>query len=456
VWQPQPCAKEHSVLLPYIHFCFSVVIIIFRTFETLQALDVIVKCCGMRIFTVFIVLFFCMQFCFSQGDFRKGYVITNARDTLFGFVDYEPGSKAYQSCNFRGANEPAVITYKPGQIVGYGFVDDKFFESREIPTVEGQATQVVFIQVLVKGLASLYRFEGNFFIEKGSQKLHPLVSTSKEVYVDGMYVSKKLNEHIATLNMLLFDCPDMTTRIKKVTINEWPLTAVVEGYNKCKGSPGVVYKANKPWFKFVAGMAGGINISQITFDAEASGYEHLLGTFETSKSPIIGGSFEFLSPRLSERISIHADLLYTPSWYHHFSLVEGNSTTQRNYVTIKLHQLKIPVGIRYTFSGKKIAPFFNAGFSGTIHLSTSSTWKKEIESDVYVHTVYDDALKITKGQMGFWGGLGFVTPVHKKLDAFVEVRYEQTEGITLLHDLIAAPLKCGITNFQITIGLRVK
>jgi hypothetical protein len=135
------------------------------------------------------------EFSFSQTDFRKGYIITHARDTLFGLVDYREGDKAHKACDFKESKDQNAITYEPSKIVGYGFVNDKYLESREI-SMPGQQPKPVFLEAIVRGLISLYKFEKVFFIEGNASGLQQLVNESKEVIVDGKKVLKKTNQHV--------------------------------------------------------------------------------------------------------------------------------------------------------------------------------------------------------------------------------------------------------------------
>ena len=200
-------------------------------------------------------------------------------------------------------------------------------------------------------------------------------------------------------------------------------------------------------------MTGGLNISQLNFNANP-GYEHLAGDFEVSKSPIIGVSLDMLSPRLSERISFHGNLLYLTSKYYNYTLYNNSSAVERNYVTIELQQLKIPIGIRYTFPKREFTPYFNAGISSTIHLSSNSNWVQEVESNSVVDTNENEALAIKNKQFGLWGGCGVIKSVNNKLNVFLELRYEQTDGIAPFS--VTQGLNSKISNFQILIGIRTK
>lgn len=407
----------------------------------------------MKRLILLIILICIAEFSFSQTDYRKGYVITNARDTLFGLVDYREKAKAYKTCDFKVSKGQNTITYEPGNIIGYGFENDKFFQSREI-SIKNQQSQVVFLEVIVRGLVSLYKYEGTYFIEKGNDGLQQLINETKEVFIDGKRVLKNTNQHIGTINILVFDCAETRERVQKIRLDERALTKLIEDYNQCKGEPSITFKANKPWTKAIIGVTGGPNISRLNFESNP-GYGHLAGNFEVSKSPMIGVSFDILSPRLSERISFHSDFFYLTSKYYNYNLYNSSSSVERNYVTIELQQLKVPIGIRYTFPERKFTPYFNAGISGTIHLSSNSKWAQELESNSIVNTNENEALAIKNKQFGLWGGCGLLKSVNNKLNVFLELRYEQTDGIAP-SSVDSQGLTSKISNFQILIGIRTK
>lgn len=407
----------------------------------------------MKKLLLLIALIYITKFSFSQTDYRKGFVITNAGDTLSGLVDYREKAKAYKSCDFKASKVQNAITYEPGSIIGYGFENDKFFQSREI-SIKNQPSQVVFVEVIVSGLVSLYKFKDTYFIEKDNKGLQQLLNETKEVFIDGKRVLKNSNQYIGTINMLVSDCAEIRTKVQKIKLDQKALTNLIEDYNRCKEAPSITFKAKKPWTKARIGVSGGFNVSKLNFKANPT-YEHLAGNFEVSKSPMIGASLDILSPRLSERISFHAGLDYLTSKYYNYTLYNSSSSVERNYVTIELQQLKVPIGIRYTFPKRLFTPYFNVGISSTIHLNAHSKWVREVESNSVVNTNENKALTIKNKQLGLWGGFGVLKSVSNKLNALIELRYEQTDGIVPFSG-DSKGLNSKISNIQIIIGIRTK
>lgn len=401
---------------------------------------------------LFLLLLCFAKFSFCQ-DYRKGYVVTNGGDTLSGLVSYREGQKAFKVCNFKRADTQPATTHEPVTIKAYGFPNDKTFQSRQI-MLEGETT-TVFLEMIANGRVRLYKFGSKFFVEKDSSGLQQLKNDTKEVMLDGRPALQESRQYIGTLNILLFDCPAMSSIIGNTKLNERPLTALILEYNRCKGGNNVVYKSKKRWTKLVVGVTGGLNISRLNVDRNAQ-FPELQSNYSDYKSPITGISFDVFSPRINERISLHADFFYVRSKYYQYDQYQPYVTIERDYVTIDLQQIKIPISIRYTFPTSGFTPYFNIGLSSTFNFRSKSEWIQETELNNVVETHTKDPLIIPNNQLGLWGGFGVSKSVSKKLNAFVELRYEQTNGIS--HGVTVAQLDVisKITNIQLLIGIRTK
>lgn len=393
------------------------------------------------------------KFSFSLADLRKGYVITNEGDTLSGFVDYKIGNAAHWSCQFKAEGSSTSITYRPGEIFGYGLDGDVFYESKKVE-IDGQPERDAFMEVVVKGPVSLYKLEKKYWVQKESEPIYQLTNEKKQTVVNGKSGIMYSHRYIGYLNMLLNDCPELGDDINKMKLSERALSALIEEYNKCKGAESIIFEANKPWSKVVPGIVAGINSSQIHFGARAPHY--LLGTFESVNAPFVGISLDVLSPRITERMAFHAEFFYMSSKYRHYSQQENFPSVRRNYVTVEVEQIKIPIGFRYTFREQRFTPYFNLGVSGTVHLNSGSSWVQEVEMSGVVETAENEAMPITRKQVGFWGGIGVLKSINSKLNVFCEFRYEQTDGVSENLIFFASDFASTIRNFQLAFGLRLK
>ena len=110
---------------------------------------------------------------FAQRNFREGYIISNAGDTLFGFVDYTEGRQMYRVCHYKKTDDQKIVTYEPGQIAAFGFFENIFFESKEVK-VENQQDRRALAEVKVKGFVSLFRIDYEYYVEKNNGGLQRL------------------------------------------------------------------------------------------------------------------------------------------------------------------------------------------------------------------------------------------------------------------------------------------
>jgi hypothetical protein len=390
---------------------------------------------------------------FAQNDFRKGYIISNAGDTLSGFIDYSEGRQLYRVCNFKETDVQKVVTYEPGQIAAFGFFDNIFFESKEIK-IENQKGRLAFAEAKVKGFVSLFRVDYEYYVEKNNEGLQRLSNENKKTYVNGKTMTHRTNQHVSVLSPLLFDCVELRQRVQNISLTEKQLIKLVEDYNKCTGNASITYKASEPHVKVRIGIAGGINISNIKFSNADGVNDYLDGSFDGSSTLIIGLSLNAFAPGVSKRFSVQGEVLYTKSNYE--NAASNDKGTKTSHVTIDLEQLKIPIGLRYTFPETKITPYMNLGMSTTFNLSSFSPLTTNYKLANRIETVFTkDALNTNALQIGFFGGLGITKAIHKKLNLFTEIRYEWTNGIV---DRAGGDqsLASTIQNIQITFGVRRK
>lgn len=416
----------------------------------------------MRKTFVLLITFLCFHNVYSQTDFREAYIITNEGDTISGFADYRGGANNFKSCNFKASENQESVVYSPTQLKAYRFVDDKFFESKDIKT-GGDSIERHFLEVLVRGKVTLYKYRSSFYVEKNDTLFYKLTNEKKELIVERkriteydtqeIHISKYSNKHIGILNMLLFDCIGLIPNT--LLLKERDLTRLIEKYNECTGEPSISFKEKKKWLQSSFGIGAGVNNSTINFKSDVKGSEYLTSNFDRNNSLFISVNIELHSPRISERIAFTTGLFYMSLKYTSFSEISGTTFSSpsitRNDVSIEFKQIKIPFGFRYTFPERFISPYFNLGGSETIHLSSSSLWIGEIERLNVVETYENEALYIRNQQFGIWAGVGAKKKITSKLIAQIEVRYERTNGIEGQN--INPFLDSSIENIQLLLSL---
>lgn len=408
--------------------------------QTLSPMPSIVKS------LVAVGLFVCFSIpAFSQDNFREGFIIQPTGDTLRGLVNYRKGWRNFKVCEFRSTSDGVTTEFTPQQIRGYGFTGDDVFESRLLET------DSVFLEVLVRGEASLYRYIDAYWLQMQSAGLVQIKNEKVRKYVDGQLIGEYSNQHVATLTMMFKDCDEVRNSMNRVSFTEKSLTRAVQRYNTCKGSTSHILNT-KPWINANFGISVGLNISNLRFKSKLEDFRSLTKPSPRATSFLPAAMVEIGSPRVSERFKVVVSIMYLHTNYELYDKWKHGLSTIRDYTEFDVKQLKIPVGIRYTFPGKRITPFLTAGFSYGHNFSLDKSSVRYLEQSGTVSkrdTPAPDFLK-AKFQVGVWGGVGMLTPVSKKLVAWLEFRSERTTGLSRTNN---GTLQSKVVNYQIILGI---
>lgn len=131
----------------------------------------------------------------AQSKFQRGYIVTNAADTLKGLIDYRPSVNTPSSIKFKSGDNAAVQTFTTENCKGYGIPGDDTFERYEVSISQGTTkteqlkagldtttnTAVVFLKLLQGGSnTSLYSYtdkiKQRFYLkESGSSAPYELI-----------------------------------------------------------------------------------------------------------------------------------------------------------------------------------------------------------------------------------------------------------------------------------------
>ena len=394
---------------------------------------------------------------YSQ-DFRKGFIITPQNDTLKGYVSYREGLRAHKVCSYKASPNQDVVKYEPTQLKGYGFENNAYFTSK-LAEVRDSVYEQAFLEVLVKGKVTLYKYDNFYFLEKDNDGvLRKMVIKEIEQKRDGITYTGSSTRHIGILKVMLGDCEALRSKLEKFKLNERSLTRLVESYNQCGGSTSVVYKEQKPWFKTEVGILGGVSQSTLEVSSDYDWNAYLTSPYQKATAPVGGLSLLFSSPRISERFSFLGEAQFVKSSYYSYSEIVPGSSILRSYISITLTPVRVPIAVRYTFTGKKLTPFLDAGVSTIFNTSSNGSSRGELYSQ-YSHTVLMSEpvpLQLRSHQTGVWGGVGMVFPVHPRLNGFIEFRYEKANSIVQGYTRIPGDLTSSITNLQLILGLRTK
>ncbi|WPP48422.1 outer membrane beta-barrel protein [Catalinimonas niigatensis] len=371
----------------------------------------------------------------AQQSFREGYIVTLQNDTIVGHIIYKDNPANYKSCKFRRKEE--TVTYYPEDIQGFGFEKDKFFTS----SIE----KGLFIQVLVTGELSLYRYKSVYYLKKNDKEVYRLEAKNVKEVVDGIAITRTNNKWRSTVSYLIGDCiPNPSLVLKKVPLKEKSLTQIVARYNECKNTEYTLFKEQKPWTVFKLGITAGLTRSGINISIRNNSFSYLDKKYH-SVAPTIGLVTTFSFPRASERLAFQSEFLFTRSGYS--SLVESEHKDGTDFYDsfIDLTTLSIPVSLRYTLIDNKYSFFVQGGGSYDYHIKRNTAYLKESVQGNVVHTsAKTSGFDFGKNYLGFWGGIG-VLKSFTYFEGSANFRYFQIADINSIPGLTAGMNKLTVS-----------
>ena len=400
-------------------------------------------------------IFLCLK-AYSQTDFRQGFIINQKSDTIRGYIDYRSGKRSSKYSEFKKDLSGETVTYKPTDIKGYGFINDKYYESIAIKDKLQEETEVIFVEVLVKGTVSLYKDPNSFFVAKGDTTLHRLYVKEKSDYKKQSGSKLQYNRHIGLLNYMMQDCESKSIKekIQFIELFEQPLTELVEEYNSCVSSSYVSYKSGKQWFTVKFGLAAGYRVSNLNFKSDVNSYALLtLGDY-ASQNGAVGAIIDMYSPRIHERISFQGGVFLCNPVYSASTQETQGKIVYSNNVTFTIKELKIPFGVQYKFPEKKYAPFIITGISNTENLQPEILIIQVVKINNETKSYQFDDFPFKRRQFGIWAGLGAERTISDKLKGYAEIRFERTNGIIDDPGSFGDDVTSHINNINFKLGLK--
>lgn len=382
----------------------------------------------LKVFTLLLAVTF-SSVALGQLNFKKGYVITNENDTVYGLINDGGAYRNSKVCVFKQSKKK-VVKYHPGEIKAYRMVDDKFYASKEIEIMD--TPKPVFLEVVVGGKVNLYHYWKNktlaFYIEKDNK----LVGLFNEVglltphsvdetillYGATRDVVVRNREYMDSLRAVFKDSKPIVDRIEEVHYKEAELANITKDYilEKCKGGNCINYERDHKIYKPTMGIYSGVRFNQFEFYSNYNGDTEKSAVFNSQP---IGVFFNFPIHLLSDKLSFQVEILSNRMSYQ--QKFDGNKGFLSNsQYTISNNTIGMPLLLKYEIGNRKIRPTLAIG--------------KEIgygyQSDVTIDQQAD--LKIHATQKGNWlGEIGLNYKIAKRFSVFADLRVQKNDNIII-------------------------
>jgi len=319
----------------------------------------------------------------AQADFRPGYIVQPAGDTVRGQIDYRGARRGAQQCLFRAVGDKEVVPFQPSQLRGYGLASGEHYLSQLTPaaaslpsagqpaaTEAATAPQPMFLEVLAAGEAHLLARHDPaggthyYILKKGAPLPTELVQERRQVVQDGNLRSETLLPVFrGVLTTQFADCPAVLLRVSKTEYKESALVAVVEQYNACRQPGQLVATRKQPTEANLEVLLGG-QLSQTTYNDNENSDKLSAGV-----APELGLALRVGRRTAKQKLSLRLELHYarqvaTGTFERKTALPgPGQYLTTTYEARFKAAYLRLPALVRYTLPGTKLRPFIEVGAS---------------------------------------------------------------------------------------------
>lgn len=314
----------------------------------------------------------------AQTNFRPGYVLPLAGDTLRGEVDLRDGRANAERCRFRASAQAEAVPYLPAGLRGYGFTAERqHYRALDLPAA-GAATAPgrYFLEVLADGPAALYFLRDAqqhefFYVASPQLPLTRLDHALVRVVREGRTYTEEQSPFRGTLRTALAGCPAALALLPGLPFQVSALRRVINLYNVCQGQAAPT--ASAPLSRVTVGILVGAVQHTLFYNAFPLRY----GATALIRRPgfAVGPELRFTSPHLSSKLSIGLALLYEPEKYE-FDVLDGSFTApsgSRAHVAFDLAYLRLPLMARYTYPRGKLKPLAEAGFTVAYAIKTGNS-----------------------------------------------------------------------------------
>jgi len=366
----------------------------------------------------------------AQADFRPGYIVLPAGDTLRGELDYRDGRFSSQHCRFRLGPAAVVTTYGPGELRAYCLAATgqtyraiALPQPTTTPVTNPGLTPTFFLEVLIDGPATLYFLRNDdpldhFYLRSPTFSLAELAHEIKEVQVNGSLYRQELNGFRSQLNRAFSGCPMVLVQLPRLLFRESALRQVVAVYNACVEPGGHTEPAEtRSQEAYLVSAVVGLQSNTLVW------YDSFYPDYQITRkiAPVLGLEVELRNPRVSRRVNLVAGLFYAPqkltaAYSYGFNSVVSTSFTNHLVKAPLLMRYSSPKGAVRVLAEAGVAFFYTFAGDGSSQLITASSGPPTLPANgQYGNTGFGGTLL---------GGVGVSTSLVGQRPLAVRVRFE--------------------------------
>jgi hypothetical protein len=403
-------------------------------------------------FTLLIAFCLCLSnLSFGQDRFVKAHIIDNNQQRIDGSIDFGSPIRNPDKIIFLDSSTLQISVYEPLEIQSFAvelpyerryesrivqltdypkYVED-LKESEILPII----TDTIFVEVLIKGKASLYTYKDekqweHFFAEKDNN-FQTLVQIITKYDMLDKTVIKLTSRYKKQLQTLFADCPDIIAKTNFVENDAASLQRIFTEYNACSGDNNEFTKDEKSKKrKHIRNLAINLGYRNSTlFLSDVlllnRGFVEDMN-FSNSAGFPIGLSLDLPLSKKNTHLSFYTELILTR--FTSSSNVRSSDFTDE-VASFNFRYFHYSGALRYRF-GKE-----NATFSPFVNLGGSWSYARRFSGSTLRTTYYTSGPDIVVTEPLFVNlrrfPIGGVAGFGAKMNRFsAEFRMEYTNGMS--------------------------
>jgi hypothetical protein len=364
---------------------------------------------------------------YCQKIFRDGYIVRKTGESITGLVEYSINQSVPSSCTFKRFEIAHEVEYTPRDIQAFGYKNGNRYESKEFNS------KISFYEVIVSGKIVLYMKGSKFYIDKNNSGLTELNNGPVSYSAGGQKTEyKNLAEFLRYLTEGKTDIP------YKISLKD-NLIPLIVAFNKDTGQSFHVFNrsmsekdlgrialesgTNKNTF----GILSGINIYKLNLTNNSERY---LPGPENEICPVNGLTFERSLSRNNDRLSVRLDLLYLKQTFYCYDEGADYRGITRNDAFFDFTGIKAPLLIQYSFTGRRMVPYVNAGLAYQYIAKHSFLHIEDVENSQHEISTYEyEDFHFKPNEISAVGGLGLRTRLFNNFYLNIQGRIELGSGL---------------------------
>lgn len=362
----------------------------------------------------------------GQETFRKGYILKNNGDTLKGLILYEQLKTTPQKIVFKRFEIAQPITYKPGEVLAFGYRDANHFESR---FVNGKQ---IFLECFIKGKLSLWGNGSKIYAEKDGQIVE---LKDKEV----TYNNKTYTKAIDVLDALTIEATSLNYSAYISMIPE-RLTPLFEDYNRLMESGYVAYYnpfeekvISKDLISEVKrhsfGIMSSYNINKTHIGAEGMNFTEVPINSYVVNNTSYGLFYNYKFNTVFHDISIQLEVHYKEFEGSYYIETQRKPLNRSYYIDMysASNDLRVPIALQYTKPFNSFSIFANIGIINNFRLKASKSGILEVDMDgeiVSYSELNPTKYRDFRHKRSYFASLGLRKQITSKINIFAETRAE--------------------------------